>query len=99
MFTFKRVKKQSGLAGIAENERHEIKLRKNIIGEISSPMWHEREETGYRIGLKTISSSEKSGFKWVRFKNRWETVEEAKDWLNSNFDEITKKYPPYEEMV
>lgn len=91
-FTFKKVKKQTGLASIGEPTRFEIKFKKNIVGEIRSPFWHEKDETDYQINIKVEGES---GFKWLRFKNRFKSSEEAKEWLNENFYNITNKFTLY----
>lgn len=94
-FTFKNQPKERGLASIAKPYPDtDVKFEKKVCGIISAPNWQSKEKVYVvRISIKDVESS--TGWSWVTFKKRSETLQEAKDWLNSHCDEISTKYEFY----
>jgi hypothetical protein len=96
MFTFKTTK-ASGSYAAFQSEYHEIKLKKKMVGTISN-----RGE-GYKIHLRVIKEDiNENGnpncvWKNVTLKKTSDTLQEAKDYLNSNFEQIINQFPLYQE--
>ena len=88
--TFKKHPK-TGLYRSFQNDFTDIKLgRKVTIGNIVE----ERGNGQYRVGLMVKEGEGK--FKWVHFKLRHPTEQEARDWFVRNFETLSNKYEIYQ---
>jgi len=95
-FTFKLHKKETGLAGVGHcHQGAHIKLNKKIVGDISAPSWR---QTQFKAGLmvkkspEELAESPNCDWKWIFFNKKTDTLEEMKDWLNSNIELFQGKY-------
>ena len=95
-FTFKKQPRETGLRGVANpTPATEVKLGGKRVGTIHPP--------SYRFGddLWSISVSVKqepskaspASFRWIKFKQRFETEAKARNWLLAMQDIIASKWP------
>lgn len=89
-FTFK-TEKPIGPYSVFYPKHHYVKLKKQKIGFIS-------DINPYRISLKVIKAdimedkNSNCSWKWITLKKESKSINEAKEFLNTNFDSLTKKY-------
>jgi hypothetical protein len=92
-FTFK-TDHPTGKYKSFEPDYHHIKLNKKDVGYIS-------DEKPYKIRLQVIKENiNENGnpncvWKWATLKKQSETLQEAKDFLNTNFESITQELKLY----
>lgn len=67
--SFKKQKRETGLAGVGSSNRTDIRLDKSRIGFMSSPSWSSKE-TKWIIRLAVKRMTEKGGFMWVTLEKR-----------------------------
>lgn len=88
-FSFK-TEKATGRWKSFQNDYHIIKLNKKQVGLIDDNTW--------KIRLMVIKddiyedNNPNCIWKWVVIKNEFGTLQEAKDWLNTNFKYLNEKY-------
>lgn len=89
-FTFKREPRETGLASVgADAPSSAIKLRGVEVGLLKSPTrgtWGNPDVPGWRIRLKVCrepTPAEPCPWKWVGLVKRYDTEQEARDWLQS----------------
>jgi len=93
-FTFKKRKKETGLASIgAGTPETVIKLWGKYVGAIyirDSPLYSDEE--GWRVKIQADNDKypEESNcpWKWVQYKARFGTEEEAREWVQFNTEAI-----------
>lgn len=94
-FTFKKQKRETGLSGVGyPNPNTDIKFNKKVCGTICAPNW-QTEDHKWRIRLavmKPEGMSENCDWKWISFKARFDTEQQAREWLQQNVDSLLKKY-------
>jgi len=89
-FTFKTEKSTGRYRSFYNNINH-IKLNKMCCGAIL-------DEKPYKIKLQVMKDdliedgNENCKWKWITLKKESQTLQEAKDFLNENFDAINKKF-------
>ena len=94
-FTFK-TEKPTGAYRSFFPEYHSIKLKKAHVGSIVDKDW--------RIMLMVIKDdigedgNPNCEWRWITLNKESTSLQDAKDWLNHNFDSITKKYKLYLQM-
>jgi hypothetical protein len=90
-FTFKCVKEKGRYSAFTKGH-HTIKYRKLVCGSII-------EERPFRIRLMVHKDdinedgNPNCPWKWISLKKESESLQEAKDWLNENIEEVLAKYP------
>lgn len=88
-FTFK-TEKPTGKWRSFSPTSYYVKYGNDIIGNIYEEPW--------RVAIMVMKSNGVEGsnpncpWMWLRFKDRFESLQAAKDWLNEHFKEITDKY-------
>jgi hypothetical protein len=96
--TFKKDKRPTGLASVGWKPTWDLKLNKRRFGCIWSPDHRMEDRNGYSLGImamktETVTDSNPNcPWKWIHFKARWKTEQEAKDWIQANIVEIQTKY-------
>ncbi len=89
-FAFK-TDKPTGRYRSFESDNHLIKLNKVVVGSIDS-------EIPFKIRLMVIKKdiledgNPNCNWKWITFKRKSESLEEAKEFLKTNYELITKNY-------
>lgn len=97
--SFKKQERSIGLAHVADPiQAVDIKLDNKIVGFISPPNLsaHRRIEEYWRIHIRVAeieTSDNPSGFAWITFKAKFNTENEAREWLKEKIDDIVKLYP------
>jgi hypothetical protein len=92
-FSFRKVI-QAGKWRSFQEECHEIKLNKKVVGRIK---WS-REDGLFLISLvvkKNVTKEDPASFKWITLKGRYNTAEEARQMLGKNIDIILQRYNLY----
>jgi hypothetical protein len=88
-FTFKKEPKETGLAAVGNpNSNTQIKLNKKQVGYIAGPSWLSKDNLWH----VKFAVSEGKSFKWVTLKASFETEPEARVYLTTNFERITKTF-------
>jgi hypothetical protein len=96
-FTFK-TEKSTGRFRSFYPDLHYIKLKKTEVGSID-------DEKPYYIRLKIFKSdinednNHNCSWKWIQLKKQSASLQEAKDFLNVNFKEITEKFNLYKSEI
>lgn len=93
-FTFKN-NKSTGRFASFQGVCHDIKIKGKIcgnIGERSHLLPDYKFEERFFIRLMIIDSTIPSGWRNIIFNKRFENIEDAKKWLNENFEAINKKW-------
>lgn len=93
--TFKKDKKETGLAGIVHPyPTTRIKLNKMEVGAIYPPTWQTPDHKwSVAIMVKTAEDAKyTSGWKWITFKARHDSEEQAREWVKNNWAKIEKLY-------
>ncbi len=96
MFTYKE-QKRTGKFRSFQTRCYHIKLDKKVVGYIREPS-NLSNEQGWGISFsikKEVTKEEPAPFKWIFFTTRFETIDEAKEFLRVNFDGIIAKYDLY----
>ncbi len=94
-FTFK-TEKATGMYRSFYPDLHEIKYKRKACGQIL-----EDKLKGYKVRLMIIKQdiledgNPNCKWKWIQFKPRFKTLQDAKDWVNKGFDVIMKTYNIY----
>jgi len=89
-FTFK-TEKSTGSYSSFYNDTHYIKLNKIECGTISDD---EKHIISLQVIKDDINSDENKNceWKWIKLNKESQTLQEAKDFLNANFENINSKY-------
>lgn len=89
-FTFK-TEKKTGLRRICYPPTHFIKFKKVWVGNIS-------DDFNHRIRFMVLKEDKNedgnpnSDFKWITLKKTFNSIQEAKEWLNQNIELIFKTF-------
>lgn len=86
--TFKKHKPLTGLAAVAYSRQSvDIKHKKLVIGQIKAPNWA-TEDGKWGIGLMVKDGV---SWKWVFFKKRCDTEQEAREWIQERIEIILER--------
>jgi len=87
--TFKYDPQETGLAGVGQVHRgSDVKHKKQVIGRIAAPSWNTKDNLFRNmLAIKTERS-----WKWITFKVKHVTSDEAREWWKHNIDGILEKY-------
>ena len=91
MFTFK-TEPSTGRYRSFYPDQHYIKWQKKEVGRIDDIL-------PYKIHLAVkieVTLEEPAGFKWICLKKEFQSVKEAKEFLNANFDVIIRQFDLYQ---
>lgn len=91
-FTFK-TEKPKGRYKSFESPYHKVKMGGKVVGSIDHDTWRIRFMV-YKTDTIT-DDNPNCEWKWIGLSKRCESLEEAKEFLNANFDEINKKFKLY----
>jgi len=92
-FTFKTTK-PTGRYRSFSNDHHDIKLQKVEVGTIDY-------EAPFKIRLMVVKAdimedgNKNCPWKWMRLKKEFTSLQEAKDWLKANYEQIRKQINIY----
>jgi hypothetical protein len=89
MFTFKN-NKPTGKYRSFEKMTIDVKLKK-VVGQISEDIITDQ----VKIALMVKNSEGNCPFKWIFFKKRFNSFDEAKSWLMTNYVRIVNTYELY----
>lgn len=91
-FTFKFHPKATGLSSVGCSQQSaDIKLNKQIVGVIHAPDWTTKDNK-YSVSFAVKNEEKSCGWSFVRLKQRTDTIEQMKEWLNSCAPLIVEKY-------
>lgn len=91
-FTFKLHPKSTGLSAVGNTRQGaDVKLNKQVIGTIHAPNWQTKDNK-YSVSFAVKSEDKNCGWSWVRLKQRTDTIEQMKEWLNEFAGLIVEKY-------
>lgn len=91
-FTFRKEPPETGLRGVGNpHPSTTVKLDGKEVGKISAPNWQTRDGK-WGVGLIVEDAAEYCGWKWVFFKKRHDTEQEARDWLAKHRLKIAETY-------
>jgi len=86
--TFRKQKAMTGLAAVGHpNQSVDIKHNKLVIGQISAPNWSTKDHK-WGIGLMVKYGD---SWKWVFFKKRCDTEQEAREWIQERIEIILER--------
>lgn len=96
-FTFKTTN-PSGRFGWLDKPHHDIKVNKKVVGSIVEPTRdsiNRAFKVKFMIVKKDIMEDRNPNcdWKWMTLKKDFTSVDEAKEFVNKYFNEITEKYP------
>ena len=91
MFTFKKIKRSTGLAGIGEADSTAIKHRKKQVGILSGPGWYD-DHNHWRARLCVKKPFNPDQFTWIVLKATFEDEEKGRAFLKRNYKAIIEKY-------
>lgn len=74
--TFKKQKRETGLAGVGSGSRTTMKVNGRPFGYIKSPSWSDKFK-GWRVMFR-VEADNDIGFNWVRLKKHPATEPEAR---------------------
>jgi len=94
-FTFKN-DKEKGRAGFGAEERVILKIKRMEVGTISGHGWFSKDNY-FRIRLQVVNNDHNNAVKWswITLNPKKESMAEAKEWVNENYDKIRQKYDIY----
>lgn len=94
-FTFKKEPRETGLASVGHpNQDVQIKLKKKQVGYIVSPNWTTQDNKwGVRFMIK--DANVKCGWRWVSLKARFDSEDEARDFIQTHAEAIFRKHELY----
>jgi hypothetical protein len=94
MFTFK-TDKPTGRYRSFDSDSHYIKLKKKMVGIITSKPPHKIRLMVIKDGINIKDNNPNSTWKWITLKAEFNTVDEAKEFLKRNFNGINQKFKLY----
>jgi len=94
--SFKKEKAETGLAAVGYSRQSvSIKLNKLFCGLIKAPNWMTKDNK-YGISVTVYKDEIKEGencdWCWITFKQRFDTEEDARQWVKDNLKAISEKY-------
>jgi hypothetical protein len=94
--TFKKQPKMTGIAAIGyPYQSVDIKLNGKIFGIINSPNWQTIDNT-WSVGIMVYKTEPDKNpncdWKWLYFSKKFNTEDEAREFVESNIEEMNKKY-------
>lgn len=95
-FTFKKVKKEGRYRSFDLTNTTKIKLNKKKVGYISSKgVFKDKQWIIHLMVKKERTTEHPAPFKWMILKKRCKSEEEARNFLNENFEIINKEIDLY----
>lgn len=95
--SFKKNPHPTGLAGVAEPyDTHIVKWQKKECGSIRYGVNNSCHPDGDNKWRITISIRNGDGWRFITFKTRFDTSDEAKVWLHEKWEQIMKQYQIYQ---
>lgn len=95
IFTFKKEKKETGLAAVGyPYPDTQIKHKKKIVGIIQGPNWQSKNNQ-WRIKFMIAVENQKNQFEWIKLKYIAPTEQDARSFLQQYGEEILKKFNLY----
>ena len=92
-FTFK-THKATGRFRAFQSDSHDIKLKGKVVGAITDTKRSEDDKFKIRFmvkkGEKYNDNNTNCDWMWVQLKRKFETLDEAKEYLRENTEEIAK---------
>ena len=88
--TFKKVPKSSGLAGVCEGSRVDIKINKQVIGYMTRGGWKAKDYL-WHIHFQIKSKDSKCGWKYVSLRETFDDEEAARTKCKEYFPTIIDK--------
>lgn len=98
-FTFKKEPCETGLAGCGHPYPDTtIKHEKKPVGTIYAPTWQTKDHK-WHIGLMAEGNTENPNcsWQWVFPKERFDSEQAARDWLQANADKIADEFTLHHE--
>jgi hypothetical protein len=90
MFTFK-TNKPTGKWRSFETTTHDIKLNKKVVGTIGDDRPHTIRLMVFK-SQEELSDRDPCNWKWVTLAKNNDSLQDAKEWLNKNFEAIIAKF-------
>ena len=94
--TFKRMPRETGLSAVANPRPSvDIKVDGDIVGIIHAPNWLTGDglwSVAFMVMKTEPDNNPNSDWKWVRFKKRFETEEDARAFVLKNITVVAAKY-------
>lgn len=85
--TFKKRPRETGLRAVGyPNRSVDIKLSGRMVGLIAAPNWQSKEHK-WAIRL-AVKCDDGGGWKWVTVKSKFDTEDEAREWVQERNDSI-----------
>ena len=97
MFTFK-TNKPEGRYKAFSNPSHDIKMSKFVVGKITHKTW----KINFMVikdGIKFKDDNDNCKWRWITLKRESESLQDAKDFLNRNYQIIIETYPLHKQFV
>lgn len=89
-FTFKRHKRETGLASVVHSHPWvDIKLAGKVVGSIRPPSAFTSDT--WRVMFMVVSEAEKCGWAWAMLKAHYESEQEAREYIVANSERIQNK--------
>lgn len=94
--TFKKHPKETGLASVGNPYQSvDCKINKKTFGLICAPTWQTKGNK-WSIQIMVIKTEPDNNpncnWKWINFKATFDSPELAREWLQSNIENILNKY-------
>ena len=94
--TFKRQSKDTGLAGVCNPDPDvDIKLNKKVFGHIVAPNWRTKDNKwGICIAIIKTEPDNNLNCNWknIILKIRFDTEDDARQWMVNNIEKILEKF-------
>lgn len=95
--TFKKHPQQKGLSRVGNPYRgYDIKIKKVKFGTIYAPSWRAGSRWGVQFAIEKDENNDDGNsncsWMWLFAPLEFESDESAKEWIQSNIDEILNKY-------
>jgi hypothetical protein len=94
--TFKKYPKETGLAAIGySNQSADIKIKKRVIGTIFAPNWQTPDNkwsVGFMVMKTEPDDNPNCDWRNIRLKAKFDTYENAKQFVVDNIEKISQKY-------
>lgn len=98
MFSFKRHKKQTGLASVGNGATgSDIKIKKMMVGIIVAPSWTSKHN-GFKARFMIVGNdkNENCDWRWITLKKETDSDSEMREWLKTVYEQIVKNYELHE---
>ena len=97
--SFKKQARETGLRSVGNPVPSvDIKINKKVIGYLSAPTWQTKDNKwGINFSVVKPEPDENPNckWKWIAVKTRFETENEAREFVKENIEAISKRYTLY----